>query len=140
MAGQMRSGPRERRRWAQLVDLALLASVAISYPMYVLLDAVPRAAETGPPIADRYPWFLVCPNVVLLGARRTSILGLSGYAAILIASSCMAFTDEAALTAVAVRPIALSFAVLTALLVGHLAGRVLSWSRRRSKASSILRG
>ncbi len=112
-------------------DLLPTLVVAASYPLYIQLDALPRADAVGPPVPDRYPWLLAALAVAWLGARAGTLRQGAVIGALLALAALAAYTDDAAVTGVAMRPAPLAFGACAVLAAGHAAGCSWRWLRAK---------
>jgi len=95
------SGDRTPARHLPLLDLIVVGLVAASYPLYIAFDALPRVAEVGPPVSDRYPWLVVAIVVVWLGVRcRTPVWCLVCFAVLMLGVLIAYADDDAVVTGV----------------------------------------
>jgi hypothetical protein len=112
------------RRVARIFDALLTVAVALSYPLYIYCDALPRAEEVGPPVPDRYPWRLALAVLIGLGWRLRRVTACALAACAVGLAAAWAYSDDAVITGVAVHPCEVAAGALVALSVGGLARRL----------------
>ena len=119
------------RRLRAGFDVVLMLALAASYPLYVQLDALPRADEFGPPVPDRFPWLVAFVLLAYLGYRCRTVAACARVSTLVSVSAGLAHTDAADVTGVAKSPLLLSLAAIVLVFTTHVLGRRCSRSQQR---------